>query len=355
MPKFQITPRKCSQGNTVNLESEDCKTINLNGIRIGELQSSAGATSLAIPPHLPPTGAAAPQALPGANKKKESGRASRFKNFCFTSFEAEHPIFDPIDMRYLAFGEEICPSTKKKHWQSFCCMKEQYTISQFKKYIFKTYGVPFHFESCKGSLKENEAYCSKEGKFTTFGTEPCQGKRSDLEQLRDAIVNDGLTADEICLESPMLSHQYGRTISKLETIVLRQKWRTEMTTCDWLMGPTGTGKSHRAMEGYNPSTHYIYRNDNGWWDGYKGQHTVVINEFRGEIKFNELLQLIDKWPHFVKQRNCEAIPFISKHIIITSPLHPRDVYGNGNSIDEHKDNIEQLLRRVVIEELTVKY
>jgi hypothetical protein len=85
-------------------------------------------------------------------------------------------------------------------------------------------------------------------------------------------------------------HQYGRTLHKIEDIVLRTKYRSWMTTCTWYYGPTATGKSHRAFEGFNPITDYVWADDNGWQDGYTGQPRVIINDFRGDIiKYNELL------------------------------------------------------------------
>ena len=139
----------------------------------------------------------------------------------------------------------------------------------------------------------------------------------------------------------MKYHQYGRTLNKIEDLAMRNKYRSEMTKGIWYWGETGVGKSHKAFEGFNPKTHYVLPNDNGWWDAYTQQDTIIINDFRGEIRYNELLNLVDKWPFNVKRRNREPIPFISKTVIITSSLKPEDVYHNRND----EDKIEQLLRR----------
>lgn len=140
----------------------------------------------------------------------------------------------------------------------------------------------------------------------------------------------------------MIYHQYGRTLNKLEDLKMRNISRDEITTCDWIYGETGSGKSHRVFQDYHPSTHYLWRNDNGWWEGYTQQHYIIMNDYRGEIKYNELLQLIDKYPYFVKRRGKEPLPFTSKHIFITSSLSPEKIYHNR--VEE--DKIEQLLRRI---------
>lgn len=254
---------------------------------------------------------------------------------CFTWFHEEPIKYDPTYMRYLCYGIEICPTTGKKHLQGYVYWNNPRSERACCK-LYKCW-----MRCCIGSDDDNTIYTTKDGQVFEFGTKPHQGERNDLLTLVHEIKN-GTEVDEIALERPMLYHQYGRTLNRIEDILLRQKWRTEMTTCDWLWGETGCGKSHSALSTYDPKTHYLYRNDNGWWEGYKQQPVVVINEFRGEIKYKELLELIDKWPYFVKRRNREPIPFTSKHIIITSSLPPQEVYHNIHA----KDHINQLLRRI---------
>ena len=68
-----------------------------------------------------------------------------------------------------------------------------------------------------------------------------------------------------------------------------------MPNCIWYYGKTGTGKSHRALNNMTVTSHYIVPNDNGWWDNYEGQETIVFNDFRGGLPFSDLLQLCDKY------------------------------------------------------------
>lgn len=117
----------------------------------------------------------------------------------------------------------------------------------------------------------------------------------------------------------------------------------------WLWGATGVGKSHTAFAGFNPETHYVKTLEDEWWDGYTGQATVILNDFRGQIVFSNLLTLIDKWPTSVKRRGREPFPFISKQVIITSDKPPEIIYYNVD-----KDRIGQLLRRIEIHEVTAR-
>lgn len=204
-----------------------------------------------------------------------------------------------------------------------------------------------HWEKRLGSAKQASDYCKKEGKYFEEGEMKKQGERTDLTLIKNQIL-EGKKVDEIALEDPNTYHNYGRTLTKIEDIALRKKYRTWMTTCEWLYGKTGVGKSHRAFENFNPDTHYLWKlNDKGWQDGYSGQSIIIINDFRGEIPYNELLNLIDKWPYTLPRRGREPVPLLAKHIIITSSLCPAEVYKRRNE----EDSLNQLLRRISVSEV----
>lgn len=272
---------------------------------------------------------------------------SRARNYCFTINNWIPEDWDKLVecdfFTFLIMGKEIAPTTGTPHLQGYFEMKDGKTISA----IIKKLGLSrhcIHLEAAKGSSNDNIKYCSKGTDVFTKGKPKKQGERTDLEEIKNDILN-GKKVDDICLENPMLYHQYGRTLTKIEDIALRKQFRTEMTTCDWYCGPTGIGKSHIAFANFNPETHYLWKNDdNGWQDSYCGQHTVIINEFRGNITYGRLLELIDIWPTEVRRRNRPALPFVSKHIIITSPMAPYEIYHNL----EKSDSLLQLKRRVKV-------
>ena len=113
-----------------------------------------------------------------------------------------------------------------------------------------------HVEAMKGSLAQNVAYCAKEGSYTEVGDKPKQGLRVDLADVKDQIVAGKLTMAELLMSNPMAIHQYGRTIAMIEEHVNMNHLRTEMPLCMWYFGPTGVGKTHRAMDGWDPAACY---------------------------------------------------------------------------------------------------
>ena len=270
-----------------------------------------------------------------------------FRLWCGTNYNLDFDwqnYIDTTSAQFVAWGDETCPTTGRKHQQFWVYFRNQ---RDSKTKVAKELGK-CHVEPCRGSLADNESYCSKEGSYHELGEKPAQGKRSDLEDLKDQILSGEKSVDDITCESPMMFHQYGRTLSRIEDIAFRKKFRTEMTSGLWLWGPTAVGKSHTAFEGYHPDTHYVWKDDNGWQDGYTGQEIVIINDFRGAIPYGDMLNLVDKWPYHVRRRGREPAPFISKKVIVTSSLPPEDVYHNLAA----RDSLEQLLRRFEVRHLT---
>jgi len=270
----------------------------------------------------------------------------QFRNFCGTDFVLDlefwrNKVFPAC--KYAYGGVELCPTSQKEHWQFWCVFKSAKTESAARKFFEGR-----HVESCKGNADSNEEYCHKGG-VTAFehGTVPSQGKRTDLIELKDQIMSGEMTVDAICESNPNAFQQYGRTLERLETIALRKKYRNWETEAVWIFGPKGTGKTHMAMEGFDKKTHYQWCGKNDWWDGYKGQETIIINEFRGGMTFRDLMELTDKWSYDLPIRGKEAVPCLAKKVIVTSSMHPKDVYSNLAA----QDKIDQLYDRFDIIEL----
>lgn len=262
----------------------------------------------------------------------------------YTDDEKEH--IKNIKCNYLIFGEEVGESGTP-HLQGYILFTNAKTMSAAKKTISKR----CHIEKAIASAEKNKEYCSKDGTIFEKGDCPKQGERNDLEKLRNKILDDELTVNDIIMENPMMYHQYGRTLNKIEDLKLRQNQRKEMTKGIWYWGPTGVGKSHKAFENYSPDTHYNVPDDGDWWDAYTQQDTVILNDFRGSISYNTMLQMVDKWPYAVRRRNREPMPFTSKLVIVTSSLKPEEVYNRRDD----EDKIEQLLRRFEVIQLSQNY
>lgn len=256
-------------------------------------------------------------------------------------WDTDHPKRED-EIEYMAYGMETCPTTQREHAQMFVCFKKKKTLGAAIK-VIQSWLEGAHVEIMKGTLQHNEKYCSKEGELREWGVKPTQGSRTDLTVWKDKIMSGEMTTEAILLEDPIAFHQYGRTFEKLEAVKRRKTWRTTMTKGIWYWGPTGCGKSRKAMEDYNPDTHYICRDEHGtmWFDGYDGHDIFILDEFRGNLPYRTLLQMADRHPYWLPVRGKEAMPFLASKVIVTSALPPKEVYNNL----AEKDSLDQLLRR----------
>lgn len=249
---------------------------------------------------------------------------------------------------------ESCPDTGRPHIDGYyeypAIRTWRCENKKFLKFFDKGYG---DLASARGTAGENEDYSEKEiveNKFERFG-EPSRGQgfRTDLATISKDIMAGNTIPEYYAVHEPQIYHQYGRTLTTIHDCYMRSKYRTEMTKGTWYWGPTGVGKSHRALSNYSPVTHYLWKNDRGWQDGYQGQSTVIINELRpsNALPYDEILNLTDKWPHTLSRRGREPIPFVSKHVIVTSRYPPEEVWPV-----EAAGGLEEFYRRFEVIEVT---
>lgn len=94
-------------------------------------------------------------------------------------------------------------------------------------------------------------------------------------------------------------------------------------------GVSGSGKSHRAFEeafaDVDKSSVYLKSSSNKWWDGYRGQSRVIIDEFRGQIGIEHLLRWFDKYATSVEIKG-DAAPLAATQFWVTSNLNPDEWY-----------------------------
>lgn len=64
-----------------------------------------------------------------------------------------------------------------------------------------------------------------------------------------------------------------------------------------------------------------------WWDGYEGQHTVIIDEFYSWLRYDYFLRLTDRYPLQVETKG-GSVQFVSRRIVFTSNTQPAHWYPN---------------------------
>lgn len=108
-------------------------------------------------------------------------------------------------------------------------------------------------------------------------------------------------------------------------------------------GDTGTGKSRRAWDEAGLDA-FPKEPTTKFWDGYRGQENVVIDEFRGVIEISHLLRWLDRYPVSVEAKH-GAVEFRARRLWITSNLSPADWYPNAD--EETKAALRRRFKGVV--------
>lgn len=265
---------------------------------------------------------------------------SRHRSYCFTlnnySTEDETRI-QAVCCSYLIYGREKAPTTGTLHLQGYVRLTNPKSLTAVKALISPT----AHLEVAKGSAEQNRVYCIKSDDFFEVGTCPTQGKRSDLEKVKELIDTNPSTSTLSLYEeafAPMV--RYSRSI--LTYRALKTPPRRSKTVVLWLYGATGTGKSRHAYDAFPDA--YSKSVDNKWWDGYDNHATVILDDLRPEhFSFNFLLKLFDRYPLSVEVKGGTA-QFIATTIVVTTHIDAKSFAEQASSEDS-----EQLLRRITDE------
>ncbi len=138
--------------------------------------------------------------------KQKKNSDTKYRNVCFTVFnDTEKQFFEQCkndsketasevpgvilypgkleEVKYIIIGIEICPKTKKEHYQGYMEFNEQIRFSKLKKLQPKT-----HFENRKGTALQASDYCKKDGNFFIFGEISHQGKIEKINITKEVLT-----------------------------------------------------------------------------------------------------------------------------------------------------------------------
>lgn len=112
---------------------------------------------------------------------------STARNWCFT-IHSDNVDLDKDQVKYAVYQREVCPTTKKEHWQGFFVATAPI---RFKKAKSILRDPTAHVEKCKGTAEQNIAYCTKEDSRKE-GTDPVEiGSRASIGQGKRRVGGKG--------------------------------------------------------------------------------------------------------------------------------------------------------------------
>lgn len=245
--------------------------------------------------------------------------------------------YKPPNVTYLAGQIEVGVVGGFTHWQLCIYYAKKVRLSKLQD----DFGKAAHFELTRSSAAED--YCKKsetaiEGTFFELGKKSVKrNSETDWEK----VWENAKSGSYMDIPPDIRVRSY-HTLTKIAKDHLAPSAQERQVFVYW--GKTGTGKSRRAWEeaGW---TAYPKDPNTKFWDGYRGQEHVVMDEFRGKIDISNILRWTDRYPVSVETKGSGAV-FSATKIWITSNLHPRDWYPELDS-----ETILALLRRLNVIEI----
>lgn len=286
------------------------------------------------------------------------------RRFCFTIHVRENALQWEYDgtteeakkVNRLVYQKESCPETKREHYQGYVELKSPQRMSFVKKLLQRN---DAHIEVARGSAESNYEYCTKEDSRVSAPVEvgdwtvkAGQGRRTDLARLAENAKN-GLTFAQLVDEHPEIAIKAPNQIRN--AVALYRPAR------DWVMdiiviwGEPGAGKSRLARdiakigapEDEHPYCRALFTASRDvWFEDYRFQHTCIMDDYYGQLRFAEWLKLTDRYDHAVAVKGGYA-PFLSRRIIFTSNQPPDNWHAHEYVSDDHERAFNRRITRII--------
>lgn len=184
-----------------------------------------------------------------------------------------------------------------------------------------------------------------------------QGKRSDLDQLDEAIAN-GASYTDLLLDDE-LNHTLDRhskwakdRINAIRCGRFQYERRGidehgAMLVNDYIWGSSGLAKSGVIQDFFGEKNVFsISEYDVGFpFDGYEGQEVLFLDEFKGDLPFKKLLKIMQGYPFKVDIKGGHTWAAWRK-VIIASSVSPLELYLGMDSLDRKDGRRQQFWRRL---------
>ena len=216
-----------------------------------------------------------------------------------------------------------------------------------------------HLDPTKGTKEQAEDYIQKKGKFQEKGEQVLytarfgeikgnQGARKDFDIIEE-MLEDWFTPDWI-MDKNFAFRRYDKMI---RDDYYRRRFKATPSkrkiTVVWHVGESGSGKSYEYVKMQNTlelcdAVYYVTDYEHGF-DKYCGQDFLFMDEFRGHMRYSQLLTLLDGYKTQVPCRYSNVYA-LWNYVAIASILPPEMVYQNMVDKYQQIDTYKQLKRRI---------
>jgi len=223
-----------------------------------------------------------------------------------------NPLTSFTNIKYMVWEIEHGEEGGRLHVQGYTEFKNPITWSAIKRDADTQY---IHLEKRLGTAQQASDYCKKEGHFHEYGElsdtrtqEKHQEQKARFNEMRNKVrlLSDEEWQEEYPREYVIYNTWYTKERSKVEAERPLQAFDGDLKDRNlWIWGVAGCGKSKYCYDHYPLA---YWKPANKWWDGYKGQDEVVLDD-------------IDP----------ETCKYLTRHIKIWADRYPFEAEFKGSS------------------------
>lgn len=274
----------------------------------------------------------------------ETSKTATVRSMVMTIFGERLPEWEAIKekIKYFAYADEVCPSTGRPHKQAFAYAWKPMRLAGWRKLF-----PEIHMETMRGAFRDNEAYCSKQGKLTEHGVRPEENgiKTSVLEFKRR--IDAGERVEEIadCQENFNTYLLYKNGLKEFAAYKRRKtlQMNRDVPAVYLRIGTGGTGKTRWLDDTFGlDGWRYAPDNTGKWFDNCDERDVIVFDDVEaGQIPPISLWKrLTDRYPLPVPVKG-GYITWKPKAIVVTSNYEPGTWWPGIDPI-----NVHAVMRRV---------
>ena len=255
------------------------------------------------------------------------------RDFCYTLnnyTQDEYDKIHAIEAQYHVMGKET-GEQGTPHIQGYVYFTNPRSFNAVKKLLLRS-----HIERTAGTPEQASAYCKKENDFIEIGKCPQQGKRTDIDVVREELSMGNGIRGVVKRATNLQQIKIAEAILKYEEP--KRDWKPHVS---WYWGDTGTGKSKHAHDVFTNTDFYRKTANTGkWWEGYDGHENVIIDDMDStNFPYKNLLDLLDRYECRVECKNGTR-QFLARKIIITASIDPQTMFQSQSQ------EAGELLRRI---------
>lgn len=234
-----------------------------------------------------------------------------------------------MNTSYLVIGKEV-GEEGTPHLQGYAYFRNQVFYRTLRSKL------ACYWQVAHGSAADNIRYCSKGGDFITRGEPPAsredarrRGGEATKEKWESSLESAKI-GDLNSISAEIVIKHYA-ALNQIAKDNVRPPPDLDDVTGFWFYGEAGCGKSQFARHNWPGA---FLKNCNKWWDGYKQEEAVILDDFdKNHHVLGHYLKIWGDRYGFTPEVKCSVTRARPKFVIVTSNYHPRDIWDDNRTLE----------------------